>query len=189
MQNIRVLLMLLLKKNLMKNQERLNSQEWIVVLSLILLMSVITYITHRPRIISPQYHSKPHDLISNKICVHIKGAVENPSVYIVEKGSTIGEVLSEARLLPNADLSHMLLEKKLKDGQLIKVPKKETISIYLEGAVKYPGEMIIPKGTVLEELLTLVELAEDADTSKLRRKKKLKNGEIIKVFRKKNALR
>lgn len=173
----------------MKEKEQLNTYEWIVVLSLILLMCTITVITHKHWFLSPsRQYSEPHYVYDQKIQVRIEGAVESPGIYSVEKGAKIEDVLVKAKPAVNADLKKLIPTKKVRDGQTIKVPTLELITIYLEGAVKQPGAKLVPKGTEMEDLLSLVEFKKDADLAKLKRKKRLKEGEIVKVQHEKRPL-
>lgn len=167
----------------MQNQEHLNRYEWIVVLSLILLMAVLTWITHQQWFLdTPEALSQPLYTHEGKIYVFIEGAVEFPGSYQLDKGSTIENALALAKPTENADLKEMLLSKKMRDGQRIIVPKKEYIRIYLKEAVEHSGELIVPKGTMLEELPDLVHLKKGADIKKLQRKRKLKDGDVVKVL-------
>lgn len=153
-----------------------------VVLSLILLMAAITCITHKHWFsLAPQQYSAPHYVHEQKINVRIEGAVEAPGIYNVERGANIQEVLAQAKPASNADTKKMALTKKVRDGQTINVPAKEYITIYLEGAVEHPGAIVVPKGMLMEELIGFAPFTEGADLGKIKQKKRLKEGQIIKI--------
>lgn len=167
----------------MQNDENLNRYEWIVVLSLIVLLGMITFITHKHWFSGQsRQFADPHHAYDLKIQIQIQGAVEFPGTYSLEKGATMEDALSLAKPAANADLKKLLLSKKIRDGQMIKVPAKEYITVYLKGAVEHPGALIVPKGTLMEELIGLTQFPPGADLSKLMRKRKLKEGETIKVL-------
>ncbi len=166
----------------MNENENLDNHEWIVVFSLIILLGMITFITHKHWFSSyPRPYSDPLYVYSQQIQVHIEGAVQSPGLYLIEKNSTLKDLLIRAQPTAEADLKKLSMSKKIKDGQMIKVPSKEYITVYLEGAVKFPGAKIIPKGSVMEELLASIELIENADLSKIKLKKRLKEGDVLKI--------
>lgn len=169
------------------HDKTLNKHEWIVVFSLVLLMAAITFVTHRHWFaIQPKHYSEPHYVYDQKIQVRIEGAVELPGTYELGKGAKVEDLLFLAKPAVNADLKKIVLTRKVRDGQTIHVPILEYITIYLEGAVERSGAFIVPKGTFLEDLLGLVRFSEGADLGKMRGKKRLKEGEIVKVAFQKN---
>lgn len=166
----------------MHENEKLEKHEWIVILSLILLLGSITFVTHKQGFSLPlRQHSEPHYVYDQKMHIRIEGAVEFPGTYPAERGATMQEVLHFAKPDANADLKKLPLTKKLRDGQTIKVPAKEYITIFVEGAVEQPGALKVAKGAKLEELIELIAFAPGADLDKLKRKRRLKEGETIKV--------
>lgn len=165
----------------MDENERLDNHEWIVVISLITLIGIVTFITHKHwfSTYSRQY-SNPHYVYDEKIHVRIEGAVESPGIYSIKRNTPLKDVLVQAQPTSQADLKKVST-KKLKDGQTIIIPQKEFITIYLEGAVKKQGALVVPKGTKVEELLILIEMDDQADLSKLNFRRRLKEGDIIKI--------
>lgn len=173
---------------MMKASEKLSSHEWIVVFSLIALMSTMTYATHKHWFkSSPTQNLQRYDVYDLKINVKVEGAVDYPGVYCIDKGSCVEDVLLQAKPSTNADVNKISKTKKVRDGQIIKIPAKEYITIYLEGAVEHPGALILPKGATMAELISLVEVKKNADLSQLKRDKRLKEGDIIKIPQAKHA--
>lgn len=167
----------------MRESEKLNNYEWIVVFSLILLMATITFVTHKHWFsLAPEKHFEPHYVLDQKIYVRVEGAVESPGNYILERGNTIENALALAKPAANADLKKIHVSRKVKDGQIIKVPAIEYITIYLEGAVEHPGALVLPKGTLMEDIISIAHFKERADLSKLQTKRRLKEGEKVKVL-------
>lgn len=68
-----------------------------------------------------QIPADPHYLVSPTIAVIIKGAVRNPGVYQVAKGSTLLDAIEMAEPLQNANL------KTFKAGS--KINRKRTITV------------------------------------------------------------
>lgn len=61
---------------------------------------------------------------SQKICVHVAGAVEKPGVYTFEAGARVNDAVTRAVPLPEADLNLINLAALLEDGKRIEVPVK-----------------------------------------------------------------
>ena len=60
-----------------------------------------------------------------KISVEIKGEVEKQGVYEMDLGSTLEDLLKNAKPYPDADLSSFSLQKRLHHLELVVVKKKE----------------------------------------------------------------
>jgi hypothetical protein len=164
----------------------LLSSEWIVVTCLIFVLLGLTYISHKSWFFEKTTSlENPHYLYKNEITVRIKGAIEEPGLFTVKRGATIADVVKLAKTTPEADLDGLCLEKQVRSNEEIVIRKKGYIIIVLKGAVMYPGKHLVRKGITLEELITSLEWPEEADLSKLRKKKMLKEGDVIKVLTKK----
>lgn len=62
--------------------------------------------------------------MTGKVCVDIKGAVNRPGVYHLQKGSRVEEAISAAGgSTRDADLSQVNLAKELLDQQIVQIPK------------------------------------------------------------------
>ncbi|KIC72776.1 hypothetical protein DB42_CT00500 [Neochlamydia sp. EPS4] len=173
----------------MAPKENLPKREWVVIICLILFMIVLTCLTHKHRFLSSRKYSEPHHLYNRQQTVRVEGAVEYPGLYNVEKTATLANVLEQAKVHLEADLSKISLNKKVNNSQLIKVPYKEYITVRVEGAVKKRGSLTVLRGTLMEDLIKLIEPLEKADVGRLKRKRKLRDGEIIKVLIKEKLLR
>jgi hypothetical protein len=53
------------------------------------------------------------------------------------------------------------------------------IQVHLKGAVKSPGPLSIPKGSKLEDLISLADLSENANCEALKKKRRLNHDETI----------
>lgn len=160
---------------------KLPLHEWIIVGLILTIMMFITLITAYKSSSVPKVIEHVQQQALDEIEVKVEGAVEKPDFYIVPKGSVMEAVLEKARPTEEADLSPLKLKSELRDGQKIKVLKKEMITIVIEGAVKYPGPLVIEKGKKLEDLLGIVELTPEANDKVLKRKRKLQDQEVVKV--------
>jgi len=58
----------------------------------------------------------------SRIVVYVTGAVKNPGIYVLDKGSRLYELLKRAGLKPDAAVGYMNLAEKLTDSEMIYVP-------------------------------------------------------------------
>lgn len=113
--------------------------------------------------------------------VLIKGAVTHPGIYHIHSEISLKDLLAIAEVTSNADLRRFSLEAMVKKGRIINVPTRAMIEVYLKGAVKEDQRLTIPKNSKLEDLIILGKFTPDADLAFLKKKRKLKNGEVIQV--------
>lgn len=161
-------------------QQRLPVHEWLAVIAFCLIMLALTALA---LFRVPTYHLEPsgsiHYLVAQQIEVTITGAVEHPGSFQMPTGSRVADLLERAKPLPEANLSKVNLNSKLRDGRTIKIPTVPMITIYLEGAVVQPGPVLVKKGTRMEDLRHSISFLEKADLAVLGKRRKLKEGEII----------
>jgi hypothetical protein len=153
--------------------------EWLAVLTILLFMGVLITVTHVRRSTLPVSAENPHWPTSQTVEVIVKGAVETPGTYVVPKGTTVEQLLSQVNLLTVADTRKLHLDAAVKGGQTINIPERAMIEITLDGAVTNPGPLKVPKGTKRMDLSQWVDFTSNADLSGLQTKKRLKEGEAI----------
>ena len=163
-------------------KQKLPLHEWLAVLTIILaLLLLIVVTTFQGSGTLPETTGEPHYLVAQEVEVTVEGAVENPGTYILKKGAQVKDVLELAKPVPQADLRKINPEVKLRDGRILKVPLMPMIRVTLEGAVSQSGTIQVRKGTRLQELAEMPLFRDDADLSSLDKKRKLKDGEIVRV--------
>jgi len=133
----------------------------------------------------PPIASFTHDLNNQTVHVTVKGAVRQEGSYELKKGALMEDVLALAEPLPEAELSKLKLESRLRNNQVVKVPKESRIKVHIEGAVVKPGILQIKQGTLVKDLLELLTFLPEADIEKLNRKRRLRDQEVIHVTVKK----
>lgn len=105
--------------------EELMVHEWVSVIMIVAtigMLAVNAYLTSPP--LSDQL-GEPHYLLDPFIEVFVEGSVESPGSYQLLKGSTVGEVLKNAKPFPDADLSKINRSAKIRRNQVIRVPLKK----------------------------------------------------------------
>lgn len=156
----------------------LHYHEWVSVLTLIFVLSFLTIISHSCELEKKEIDVK-HYLKEPFVEVYVSGAVVNPGVVRVPHGTTLGAVLAEAKPTQNADLRRINKNSKIIRGKHLKVPERAMVTIFVDGK-----EIRIPSGTMLKDLSSFIALPEDTDTSKLNKKRRLKDGESLTIPRK-----
>ena len=123
----------------------------------------------------------PHYLKPQYIEVLVQGAVVEPGSYKMNANAKLKDLIALANPRPEADLRHLKLEGKLRNGQVVKIQARQHIDIYVSGAVENPGKLRVPQGTKLYELSNYTQLSTQADVNKINRKRILKSEEVIVV--------
>ena len=160
----------------------LHIHEWMIVLFLIGILALLTGVSHSCSSNAIADPEKPaHEVVKTDIEVFIEGFIEQPGKYVVKRGTTLKELLERAKLKPHADLRRLNLQRVLKKGQKIKVAGFKMIQVILnfeDGAKK---ELEVKKGTKLCDLPEIYSFEEGINLQKLKKKRLLKEGEIIKI--------
>lgn len=167
---------------------KLPLYEWVIVLlfcAILILLSFFALFRETPK--REKTFQLTKDFIQQKIEITLQGAVANPGLYEFSPKSTVGDVLKIAQLHPIADTSQLHTRRQLIDGQVIRIPEKKWITIYVEGAVLEPGPLQIFSGTRCQELVGQLDFTPDADINNLKKMRRyLKEGEVVRVPKKKN---
>lgn len=167
-------------------QNRLYMQEWMVIAFFVVLMVLLTLATH-----SCDSHSmdaygaskdqlSPHHIVSPEIEVFVEGEVEFPGRHLVKRDAKVKELLLLSKPFADADLSSIKLEGKLKKGQILKIPPKKTIKIFLKSEGGSLEELTVLQGTRVEELTSTGVFKEELLIPKKRKSRLLKDGEVVK---------
>lgn len=116
---------------------------------------------------------------SENITLHISGAVEKPGSYQFTEGATLTDLDKKVFMHPEANLKG--LKNKLRDltrGTIV-IAEKGYKVVYLSGAVKQSGPVILQEDACVKDLKDTGLLAEEADKKFLKRKRLLKNQEEV----------
>lgn len=176
----------MISNSLFSDKPRLPLHEWIAIVAIIVLLMILIGISLGSNDSSfPEHSNSPHHLISQEISVWIEGAVDKPGAYQIKRGATLQDVLALVKVKDDADLRRLKFHKKVRNGQVIKIPQIALITVFLEGEVEAPGAVTLPKGSVLSDLIPRIKFHAEADVKKLSKKRRLKDGETIYISKKK----
>lgn len=163
---------------------KLPIHEWcIIVLFCLILLALSAFAwMGRKQIPSPR-PSEPQVVVLE---VKIEGEVAKPGLYHFSPKSTLKEVFAQAEPLPTADLSQFNMRRRLRDGQTIRVPERQYITIQIAGMVQQPGPLKILSGTRIQELVGQLQVLPEADLKALsKRRSFLYEGDVVAVPAKK----
>lgn len=160
---------------------KLQMYEWLAVyaiLSVLVLLTAFSMLGTKDPLIET---GEARYTINPMAEVYLQGAVEKPGRHQVKSGSTVGELLEKVKPLPGADLRKVKPDKKLRAGQIVKIPARVMLTVTVKGAVKREGSFRVPKGVSYGEIGSYIDLAEHADMSKLKKNRKIKEGETVQI--------
>jgi DNA uptake protein ComE-like DNA-binding protein len=113
--------------------------------------------------------------------VLIKGAVEHPGIYHIHSEIKLKDLLAMAGVSLNADLRRFSPDTMVKKGRIINVPSRAMIKVHLRGAVAEEMILSVPKNSKLADLIDIGNFSPEADLAFLKKKRRLKDGEVIQV--------
>ncbi len=153
----------------------LDLKEKLAVLAMLLFLALIGATSYARKVQSTIF-------VQKTISVTCIGACKQTDPIKLALGSQIQDLLCQLELAPEADTSKLVLTERLKDNQLIIIPKKGCITLNVSGAVKAPGLIYVPEGLHFNELLPYLTLSQDADIGVIRRRRRqLLEGETIHI--------
>lgn len=110
----------------MNAKEELRSYEWVVIVLILAVLLISTKIAlNAPDQRWPTKEGNPVPAPQEQLVISITGAVLNEGRYHFEKGTTLRQALQQVKLTPDADISRLFLDKELKRGQKVRIPKKK----------------------------------------------------------------
>lgn len=169
------------KKNCLQEKDSLYVHEWFVISFLIALLLLLGLISHSCESQIPEVTKKKHYLKQPMFDVFIEGEVEFPGKYTVKRGAKVEELLLLAKPKYSADLRRLKKEAVLRKGQKIKILGYKMVKIFFKFKGGVVQELSVKKGTKWEDLRELYSFPLDTDFSFLKKKKVLKEGELIKI--------
>ncbi|HEV8051214.1 MAG TPA: SLBB domain-containing protein [Parachlamydiaceae bacterium] len=163
-----------------ENISSLKVHEWLAIAILIGILSGLACLTSlNAKGESGRSAIEIHHNKYSGFDVLVKGAVDHPGVYHINSEITMKDLLSLAGLSSSSDLRRFNLDAVIKKGRVVNVPLRAMINIRLAGAVKEERTLSIPKGSKLEDLVAIAELAPNANVKALMKKRRLKDDEIV----------
>ena len=110
----------------------------------------------------------------------ILGHVSKPGCFKVEKGTPLSEVIDQAKPKSYANLLRFSPTERVEIDRSYVIEKFEEISVFVEGACE-PVELRVPPGTRLCDLKGLLQLKPNADLATFKKRRCLKDKEIVKI--------
>lgn len=162
-----------------------NSERWIIV-SFILIVSSLLFIAKinafRAEEALAQFEEEASSAIEEVVEIEIEGAVNKPGTYTVPVGTPMKKVVKKARPKVGTDLQKLPLTAVA--PMKITIEELQEITITVTGAIGEPKELVLPIGSRICDLKSKITLTGETDKTFFRRRRLLKNGEIIEVPKK-----
>ena len=160
----------------------LTRTEWVFGLSLLFLLGSFFVIAKTTSFRSLEHLQLREELQTIPlIAVEVSGSIQKPGVFQVPQGSTIRTLVRKARLKPTADCSGIDLDHAFEESGSLFIPALEKIIVEVQGCVEENVSLEMPAGSRISDLKGHVNLTPDADPAFFRRRKMLKNNEIIQI--------
>lgn len=161
--------------------KNLTSSEWFLAASLLAIMASLAAIA---KINSGKAFSQIEAYEANQpktVMVSVRGAVAKPGPYPMELGSSLIETARKAKPNRFANLQNLALEKTAEGTLVLDIQKLKEIEVLISGSVQNPGPVRLPAGSRLCDLKSKIQCSEQADRAFLKRRRLLKDGEIVEI--------
>lgn len=158
----------------------LNPREWVIVTIALSLFGALTFLSltaDKAIPAQPVTYNKP------VIEVMLKGAIERPGVYRLKEGTTLRELLNLVQVNPSADLRRYALDKPIRTGSFLQIKERSMVTMRIKSPAGEEHTLTVPRGTSLEAVIPTVKglVTQDTDFSPLRKKRKIREGELIQL--------
>ena len=162
----------------------LKPSEWIFLLAVISLIFSTVWISKKTSFRSLSSVELPQPI--SKIQIEVAGCVRHHGPFEVMAGTSVRSILRKAQPQKMADLTRIDLNTALESSTRIEVPMLECIEVTVEGCVKDKVHLKMPMDSRICDLFDHVVPASDADPAFFKRKRRLKNLDVIQVPRRKS---
>lgn len=112
--------------------------------------------------------------------VHVVGAVQEQFLR-VPYNTSVDEVLLQVTVDPGADMCEIDGSRKITKDEILVVPFIGKMTVYVTGAVKEPGVVVLEQEATPAALAQRIIFSEFADVKAFQRKKVLKNSSVIDI--------
>lgn len=164
-------------------KKSLNVSEWVISGSLILILLSLLLISHFHQHRKKLQISAIKESVESQIDIEISGEVSRPGVFSVVPGTRIGDLIKKSRPKRYADLSSIDLDSPALVACELIIPQLKELNVKIEGAVAVPIVLKMPIGSRISDLKSKIQSEQDADLGFFKRRRLLKNEEIITIPR------
>lgn len=124
------------------------------------------------------------DLKKEQFTVTVESAVAKPGSFVVEQGTTFGEVLRKAKPKPFSNLRGIKVDEEIPADTSLVLEELKEIMISVLGAIEAPVELTLPAKSRVCDLKSKVVLTDDANRLFFKSRRMLKDGEKIEIPKK-----
>lgn len=126
------------------------------------------------------FSSRPKKLAGAPLSIYVVGEVQEEKEVLVPQGAQIADVLAQIQITELADLDKMAHDAPVTSGQILVIPRKGALSVYVKGTLAKNEVLYFDEGATFSDLRERIKLDQKADArSLLRKKRALKDGEVV----------
>lgn len=157
---------------------QLPIHEWVAVFIFIAILATVGAVSHIRR--APDLPA-----METQITVRVSGEVEKPGYHHMLPGSTLKDLYPHIRPKPDSIPVGHSEDESLQDGQRIHF-KSSLVNVRIQGAVRTSQTLKLKLGIQLSEAKELIDLAPDADFSKVQHRMIKRNRQVVTIPRRKD---
>lgn len=155
--------------------EGLVVREWAAVLVMLLCIITLTAASFASK------RGLPTTVAASISIRVVGGSVEELQLELAP-GAQVVDALAHLTLSEEVDVGKLPLEAKLQPGQVLVIPTKGKVSLFVTGSVEKSGLFVLPEGSRYPDLLRYITLTSNADLKQFKRKRRLlQEGETIEI--------
>ena len=155
----------------------MQKTEWIFLTAILMLISTFYFISKQTSYRHLNHIETPKPI--SKIQVEITGCVRREGTFEVPQGTLLCEILRKAGLKPLSDTSTIDLDQPIDTSLQIHIPELQQIEVRVEGCVAKKVLLNLPIGSRICDLKEIVLTTPEADLAFFKRKRRLKNHEVV----------
>ena len=120
------------------------------------------------------------------ISVYVVGEIKDAKVVRTWSGATVSDVVGYVQFTEMADLNKLVFDAPVSQGQILVIPRKGVLSVFVSGAVAKNELFLFEDGATFLDLKERIKFDQKADVRAFARKRRaLKDGETVFIkFRK-----
>jgi len=146
------------------------------------LLFLMLFVLSTIGVITFSERSKQTKEKSAGFCVRVVGEVEEEALVQLHPGATVADALFSATFTECADPQKIAYDVRLVKDQVVVVPKKGALSIFVTGAVEKEELLTFEEEATFLDLRKKIQLQKSADIKAFfRKRRKLKQGETITI--------
>ncbi|MBF8263658.1 MAG: hypothetical protein HW387_1323 [Parachlamydiales bacterium] len=156
----------------------LKKSEWIFGFAMLMFILSILWIAHLTSGRSLEQLNSSNEPAAF-IEIKVTGCIKQPKTVRIPCGSQVRDCLKKIRLRAGADVSSIDFDQVLTQSGTLEIRFLEKIVVEIQGCVEQKMWIDMPLGSRICDLKERVVLSKDADSAFFKRRRRLKNNDIV----------